>query len=137
MVLVLDASAVAAFAFKDEDHTYPLEVSRLARADYAVVPAIFWFEIRNILIMGERRKRITVAETADFLRAMIDLNLEVDAVPDEAQVLELARVHGLTVYDASYLEVAQRRRLPLATLDRALVKAAHASGVQLVAAGDR
>lgn len=94
-----------------------------------VVPALFWAEIRNVMLVGERRGRIRpgIAET---LLAQIDgLDLIYDTAPVDADVLRLARTHGLTIYDALYLELALRGRAALLTLDRALARAARAEGV--------
>jgi predicted nucleic acid-binding protein len=96
------------------------------------VPTLWWFEVRNTLIVNERRGRLTEADTHALLHGLSRLGLVVDHAPDEALVLALARRHRLTVYDAAYLELAQRRHLPLATLDKALLTAARAGGIQLL-----
>jgi predicted nucleic acid-binding protein len=100
----------------------------------AVVPAVWWFEVRNLLIANERRGRIDPAGTGMFLAHLARLPIAVDRAPDSGMVMTLARQHGLTVYDAAYLEVALRLVLPLATLDRALAAAAPAAGVELLTA---
>jgi len=129
MPLVPDPSAIAGLAFPDEDSRPALAVIEAIGADLAIVPTLFWFEIRNILLMGERRKRIAPHQTTLFLANLAVLPFEIDGQPHEAAVLSLARQHTLTVYDAAYLELAQRRNLPLATLDHALMRAAKATGV--------
>ena len=132
MPFVLDACVVACWAFPDEDHPVAdLALSRI-QLDHGVVPSLFWFEIRNILLMGERRKRITSSDTSFFLQRLKTLRTNVDSASDDDQVLRLARSHHLTVYDATYLELAQRERLPLGTLDRELARAARAEGVVLL-----
>ena len=98
----------------------------------AVVPSLWWFEIRNILIVNERRHRIAESDTAAFLFHLSRLRVRVDRLADENVVLRLSRVHGLSVYDAAYLALAQREDLPLATLDGALRTAARGEGVALV-----
>jgi predicted nucleic acid-binding protein len=100
----------------------------------AVVPALWWFEVRNLLVMNERRRRIAPAGTAIFLADLQKLPIAIDRAPDSETVVELAREHGLTVYHAAYLELALRLALPLATLDRALADAAPAAGVELLTA---
>jgi predicted nucleic acid-binding protein len=82
--------------------------------------------------MGERRNRLSEAQTARFLQYMSELPIEVDRDTDDSMVLGLARIHRLSVYDAVYLELAQRRAIPLATLDRALMEAARAEKVPLI-----
>jgi predicted nucleic acid-binding protein len=107
-----------------------LALSRL-RTERAVVPSLWWFELRNILVVNERRKRINESDTAIFLRDVSRLPIGIDLLPDEAAVLRLARTRKLTVYDASYLELAQRERISLATLDAELARAAGAEGVAI------
>ncbi len=131
MALVPDVSAILSQAFDDEDAMYAEAVIEAIAADEALVPSIFWYEIRNALVMGERRKRLTPERTAAFLSDLALLPFGVDDLPREGIVLDLARSHTLTVYDAAYLELAQRKNLPLATLDGALAKAAVNSGVEL------
>jgi predicted nucleic acid-binding protein len=106
------------------------------RAEEGVVPGLWWFEVRNILVVNERRRRITQANTATFLLNLSLLRLRVDQSPDENAVLRLARVHRLSVYDAACLELAQREGLALATLDADLRQAAASEGVALVSRGD-
>jgi predicted nucleic acid-binding protein len=100
--------------------------------DEAVVPSLWWFEIRNILVIGERHKRIAESDTAGFLRYLSSFPLRIDRSPDEPQVLRLARVHRLSVYDACYLELALRENIPLASIDAQLVVAAHAESIPLI-----
>ena len=132
MPLVLDASVAACWAFPDERDARAEETLARVRTEEVVVPSLWWFEIRNILVVNERRKRISESGTARFLRALSKLRLRVDREPVEAAVLKLARTHRLTVYDASYLELALREAAPLATLDTDLASAARAEGATLV-----
>jgi predicted nucleic acid-binding protein len=134
MAFVLDASIAACWAFHDEDHPdADLALARI-RTEEAVVPSLWWFEVRNILIVNERRRRISESGTGTFLRDMSRLRIRIDQGPEESAILRLARLHGLSVYDAAYLELAQRERLPLATLDKALSTAARVEGVEPIAA---
>jgi predicted nucleic acid-binding protein len=132
MAFVLDASITACWAFQDEDHPDASLAFARMRSQEAVVPALWWFEVRNILVVNERRRRIAEFETARFLLNLSRLRIRVDRVPDEGAVLRLARAHRLSVYDAAYLELARREGLPLATLDADLKKAAAAEGVALL-----
>jgi predicted nucleic acid-binding protein len=129
---VLDASIAACWAFDDEDHPVAALALKRVRTDEARVPSLWWSEVRNTLIVSERRGRLTVSDTATFLRELARLRVTVDRSPEEADVLALARHRGLTVYDASYLELARRDGLPLATLDAALATAARAEQVPLL-----
>ena len=132
MPFVLDASIVACWAFADEDHPVADLALERVRTDEARVPALWWFEVRNILIVNERRKRLMESDTALFLRQLARLRLSVDRSPDETEVLMLARQHRLSVYDASYLELARRDRVSLATLDKELRTAALVAGATLL-----
>src|SRR5512140_777986 len=122
MAFVLDASITACWAFQDQDHPDARLAFLAMRTQEALVPCLWWFEVRNILVVNERRKRITESDTAAFLLNLSRLRLQVAPLPDENAVLRLARRHRLSVYDAAYLELAQRERLPLATLDANLRK---------------
>ena len=132
MPFVLDASVAACWAFEDEDHPVAALALERVRTDEARVPSLWWFEVRNTLVVNERRGRLTESDTAAFLRGLARLNVTVDRSPDEADVLMLARRRRLTVYDAAYLELARRERLPLATLDAALATAARVERAPLL-----
>jgi predicted nucleic acid-binding protein len=96
---------------------------------------LWWFEVRNALITGERRQRLDQAATAEFLRRLSNLPIAVDHAPDDSMLLDLARRYRLSVYDAAYLELAVRLGVPLATTDSDLINAAPQAGVVLLAAG--
>jgi predicted nucleic acid-binding protein len=132
MPFVLDASIVALWAFGDEDHPVADLALELIRTEEARVPALWWFEVRNILVVNERRKRVTESDTASFLGKLGRLRVTVDRSPRESDVLALARRYRLSVYDASYLELAQRNGISLATLDNELRDATLAAGVALL-----
>lgn len=131
MAVVPDVSAILGQALDDEDATFAEAVIVAIARDEAVVPSLFWYEIRNVLVMAERRKRIAAARTTAFLSDLALLPFAVDDLPREASVLDLARRRSLTVYDAAYLELAQRIDAPLATLDQALIAAARKEGIPL------
>jgi predicted nucleic acid-binding protein len=129
---VVDASIALSWYLPGETSpTAEAAFARLREGD-AAAPLLWWLEVRNILVMSERRARITPAQTAQILTRLAELPLRLDATPDSAVVMGLARDHGLTVYDAAYLELALRLAIPLATLDRALADAAPAAGVELL-----
>jgi predicted nucleic acid-binding protein len=137
MPFVLDASVAVSWAFDDEDHTNAALALERIRQDEARVPSLWWYEVRNSLIVNERRRRLTEADTAVFLRALSALDVAVDQSPDEARVLAIVRRYRLTVYDAVYLELAQREEIPLATLDIKLARAARTENVQLIDEGSK
>ena len=103
MALVLDASITLAWAFQEVDPTASEARERLRHED-AVVPSFWWFEVRNGLVMGERRRVLTEQRTGRFLRDLARVAIIIDGIPDEPAVLTLARRRRLTVYDAAYLE---------------------------------
>ena len=129
---MLDASVAVAWAFADEEHPVAAAALALMRNSEGCVPSLWWFEVRNVLVVNERRRRLHEADTALFLRSLARLPIVSDHAPEEAAVLRLARRHGLTVYDASYLELAERYAVPLATLDMPLVQAAQREGIFLI-----
>jgi predicted nucleic acid-binding protein len=90
---------------------------------------LWWFELRNVLVVNERRGRISEVETTAFLRRLDRMRIAIDREPVESDVLALARRHRLSVYDAVYLELARRLMTPLLTLDKLLARAAAAEGV--------
>jgi len=132
MPFVLDASIAACWAFQDEQHPRADAAFARIRTDEAVVPVLWWFEVRNILVVNERRKRITEPDTTGFLRDLSRFAIRVDRSPDEGGVLRLARFYRLSVYDAAYLELALREAVPLVTLDADLAAAARAERVKLI-----
>lgn len=131
---VLDSSVTLGWAFGDERDPNAMRAAHLLETDSAdaIVPVLWWYEIRNILVIGERRGRITPAGTAIFLKQISDLPIETAPAPDEAILLDLARQTKLTVYDAAYLALAIEEKLPIATLDQALQNAAVSMNVQLL-----
>ncbi len=132
MAIVVDVSIAAAWCFPDEQASAAERVlDNLPRLG-GVVPGIFRYEMRNVLIVNERRGRIDQAGSARFLMRLRDLRLLEDDAHDDDTVMALARKHGLSAYDAAYLETALRRGDGLATLDRELVNAAVAEGVVLI-----
>ena len=133
MAFVIDASIVAAWAF-EEEHAIAESAFARVRTEEAFVPALWWYELRNVLVLGERRGRLTEQETARFLRSVSRLRISLDRTPSETAVMTLARRHRLTVYDTAYLELARRQALPLATLDGELARAAQAEQVALIGA---
>jgi len=129
---VLDCSIAVAWFFQDEADPYADAIaSRFPNAE-AVVPSIWPLEVANALLMGERRKRSTPADTVQWLSSLNSLPITIEDQPANrawSDVLNLARAHNLSAYDASYLELALRCALPLATLDDKLKVASAAVGV--------
>ena len=129
-VLVIDASVANTWIFEDESHP---------RADAALAEVLnsggfvtrHWhLEVRNALIAGERRGRMSLRESIRGLLYLSGLPLQTDTEADLGAAFDLARLYNLSMYDAMYLELALRLGLPLATLDRGLGRAASAAGVE-------
>lgn len=131
---ILDNSVAMAWGFEDEAEPYAKALLDLMPTARAYVPSLWPLEVANALLVGERRRRISPADTAKFLSLLGAFPITVD---DETtakawgDTLGLARAHHLSAYDAAYLELAMRRGLPLATLDSKLKDAAAALGVAL------
>ncbi len=134
MPLVLDTSVTMSWAFGEID-PYAAHVRERLATDEALVPPIWALEVANTILVGERRGRLDQAKSTRFLSLLQDLDIVVDMAGAErflTVVLGLARAQGLSSYDASYLELAMRDGVPLATTDDAL-RAAARVGVPLVA----
>lgn len=135
MSLVLDSSVTLAWLYADEATSAVGEVFQLTKTSGAWAPALWRLEVGNVLQMGVRRGRhdfaFLQAALADLSLLPISTDLETDKHAWR-DILQLAHRHRLTLYDAAYLELAHRRRLPLATLDADLRAAALAEGVPLL-----
>lgn len=130
--LVIDVSVAAAWCFQDEDGSAEADaVMSLVANEGGVVPDVFWHEIRNILVVAERRKRIQPEAVEIHLKRVRALPLVTDGTQDDSETLALCRRHGLSGYDAAYLETAKRRGLRLATLDEKLKGAATDENVRV------
>ena len=134
MPFVLDASIVGCWCFYDEHDVRADAAWDLLelRGESALVPIHWWFEVRNVLLYGERKGRITEDYSVQFLQRVERFAIGQDLLPDQLAVFALARKHGLTFYDAVYLELARREGLAIATLDDEIVKAARAEALTLI-----
>jgi predicted nucleic acid-binding protein len=132
MPFVVDASVAACWILADESH--PVADAALARLDddAIVAPSLWWFETRNLVSVNERRGRLDATTSAEARRLLANYPVAFDTEIDEEALMRLARRRRLTVYDAAYLELALRKEIPLATLDRALAEAARAEGAALI-----
>jgi len=133
MPFVVDASVTLAWCFEDE--TTPQTEAILDRLsdDTAVVPSLWELEVSNVLLLGERRGRLTESQSARFVALLGQLPILVDSASvDIGAVLAAGRSHALSAYDAAYLVLAEREGVPLATLDAKLRAAAQAVGVSVI-----
>lgn len=132
MHCVVDCSAAVAWYLDDETTRDSDRLLAAVLKNGAIVPCLWRAEFVNVLIMAERRHRLTAAKRREIVRDAESLPIAVDPTPPPlARLAEVAVAHGLTAYDAAYLELAQRLDLPLATQDGELRKAAKAAGVAL------
>jgi predicted nucleic acid-binding protein len=135
MSLVLDSSVALAWVYANETTDAILRVFDSVRVDGAWIPGLWRWEIANVLQLNVRRGRHSADFRDDALDTLALLPVKVDAEADRqawSATLHLAERRGLTVYDAAYLEIASRRKIPLATLDRQLRAAATGEGIQLL-----
>ena len=135
MPFVLDASLALAWHFEDEASEYADRVLNRLGEDPAVVPSLWALEIANALVVAERRGRLSPAGVARAAELFLEVPISIHEVAPQSavgRVLALARTHGMTTYDAAYLELAMREGLPLATEDEAVRAAAERVGVPLL-----
>lgn len=129
---VLDCSVAAAWLFEDEAAPATDALLRRLRRDGALVPSLWRLELGNVLTQAERSKRTDATRIARWIERLEKLPIVVDPETGSRafrEILALARQERLTTYDAAYLELAMRKAIPLATLDRALSRAARRRGV--------
>lgn len=132
---VLDSSVTMAWCFHDEATPATKRLFDRMGAEAAAVPGWWYLEVTNVLALAERKHRISLEQSAEFIALLESFDLEVDEhAPQRAftNLLPLCRSHKLTSYDAAYLELAHRRRLPLATLDDELRSAAKKLGIEVL-----
>ncbi len=134
---VLDASVALAWCFEDENTPSARQILARLRAEAASVPATWPIEVANVLALAERRRRITPADSAEFIAKLEDVAILVDGETSSrafGRVLDLAREERLTTYEAVYLELAMRLGVPLASKDADLCDAAQRLGVSVLRA---
>ena len=133
---VIDSSIALAWALPDETSKEAERfLSRISMENILWVPPLWWYEVANALLMAQRRKRLTGAERTRLIELYGKLPIRTDMVLDSdrtGRFHALAIEYSLSAYDASYLELAQRRGLGLATVDRQLRSVAQKAGVKVV-----
>jgi predicted nucleic acid-binding protein len=132
---VVDNSVVMSWCFEDESNLYADGVLNLLQSKQAWVPSLWPLEVSNVLLVAERKKRIDSLISLQFLGLLSQLPIEQEQESTSltfSEVLPIARQFQLSSYDASYLALALRKRIPLATLDKNLIRAAELSHVPLV-----
>ncbi len=129
---VVDNSVVMSWCFEDEGNSYAEAVLESLEAGEAFVPAIWPLEVGNVLLVAERKNRLSQASVVRFLELLGGLPINVEQETPERmlrEIISLAREHRISTYDASYLDLAMRLDLPLSTYDTSLVEAAKACKV--------
>ena len=131
---VVDNSIVMTWCFQDEANQYADAVLNSMTDAAAIVPVIWPLEVVNVLLVAERRQRLQQTDSVRFLALLSQLPIVVDQSRLEGkmgELLALGRANLLSSYDASYLELAMRHGLPIATLDQKLIEAARKVAVPL------
>lgn len=133
--LIIDCSLTMAWCFGDKGTEETAEIQDRLVAEAALVPAHWFLEVANVLATAERRKRISAADATQFISQLAALDIQVDhecSTRAFDHLLPLSRTHGMTSYDAAYLDLALRRQLPLASLDDDLRSVATSLGVKVL-----
>ena len=125
MAIVIDASVAIAWCVRDRPGTLVADATiEQGGVEGIAVPDLFWHEVRSTLLVGERKGRIEAGTMNDHMKDLRTLSIQTDAAQSDDTIAALSRKHGLSGYDAAYLETAIRRRAKLATLDKKLAGAA-------------
>lgn len=135
MSVVVDCSVAVAWCFADRETAATVELLRAVERAGMVVPAVWPLEVASVVLAGERRGTVDAGQRERFFEVLDALDVEVEPIDSGrvfGETMAHARRHGLTSYDASYLELAMRRGLPLATNDGEIVKAAAVVGVKVL-----
>ena len=132
MNFILDTSVTLAWCFADEATPTTDHLLERLSSEKAFVPSIWSLEVSNVLLMAEKKKRIQYADIIQFVTLLQTLPIEIDDVANEKcfhEILGLAYTQKLTTYDTTYLELAMRKGLPLASRDKDLCAAAKKLGI--------
>ena len=138
MECVLDCSLALAWALPDERSARAEKLlTQISRQSILLVPALWWYEVSNALTMAQRRHRLAEADSKRVMElyGALPIHTDVDLSLDTVWRLQtLAQQLSLSAYDAAYLELAQRKGVGLATLDRRLIVSARKAGVRVLPA---
>jgi len=133
MSIVIDSSVSLSWVFADETTPETETLLDLVRDEGGLVPSLWEYEVSNALLVAMRRGRLSQADAGRIMTLLRSINLRVvQTLLDMKQVFSLAHAHGLSVYDAAYLDLAISHDAPLATLDSALAQAAATAGVEVL-----
>ncbi len=132
MVFIVDASVATGWLLPDERTDIADALALRLKVEDAIAPDLFWHEARSLLVTALRRNRIVEAAVYISLDRLATIPLRNAGPSDAVTVTRLAIKHGLSAYDAAYLDLALREHSPLATLDKKLASAAHAEHVPVI-----
>lgn len=135
MPFVVDCSVALSWILPDEDGHEPAELLERLASEGALVPEVWPLEIANALLVARRRRRLKEKDVARAIEDLAALPIKVDQETHQqalTAIMSLAQKYRLSSCDASYLELAQRLRLPLATVDSRLRSAGKAAGIKLL-----
>jgi predicted nucleic acid-binding protein len=130
--IVLDSAIVLAWVLRERDADAAMEILDQVFASGGVVPSLWRYEVGNGILSAVRQRRVKAGQIEKVVANLAEIPVEVDRRGEDlawTRILALAQRHALTAYDAAYLELATRRGLMMATLDRALAKAAASEGI--------
>jgi predicted nucleic acid-binding protein len=131
---VLDCSITMAWCFEDEGNNDTIAILEILKNSTAIVPSLWALEVANVLLIAKRHKRISEAHSSNFIDFLSVLPIIIDqpiSLKAMQHVIDLANQVDLTIYDASYLELAIREKIPLLTLDKAMIRAAKKMDISL------
>ncbi|MDB6080864.1 MAG: PilT protein domain protein [Chlamydiia bacterium] len=134
-MFVLDCSVTMAWLFEDERTEFSERVLDKLQKEKAIVPSLWLLEVMNVLLVAEKRKQCTVAQSIRFLETLKSLPIEIDEGIETSQcesLLLIGRAYDLSSYDTVYLDLALRLGHPLATLDAHLRKASKSAGITVL-----
>jgi predicted nucleic acid-binding protein len=106
---VVDASIVCCWVLPDENSSAAAAAFAILQIEDAVAPDLLWHEVRNVLMLAHRRKRVDFSIVSEAVRVLRGLNIFTRSIENEQSILDLAERHGLTAYDAAYLALAVER----------------------------
>lgn len=138
MSCVLDASVTLSWLFEratEAERSRSIAILEQLDDSPGAVPVLWMAEVLNAIVVGERRRIISVTQSADFLERLSALNIETDPISTTARrdaVLGVARELSISAYDATYVELAMRLGRPFATFDTRLRKAAESIGLTVL-----
>ncbi len=134
MIFVLDCSVTMPWILKNDSSGYSVKILKSLEKKQAIVPKLWAYEVCNVIAVAERRKKIKSYEALNFFKILYELPIQFDDEETDIfyQIHPLTREFQLSSYDAAYLELAIRKKLPIATLDRAIQKASKKLGIKLV-----